>query len=311
MIPLDDPDIERSRYPVLTVGLIAANVLIFLYQLSLDPIEVFAFVYKFGAIPVEILGNSQLVAVPVQTGVFVTTIDVKSPIPDWATMFSSMFIHGGFLHLGGNMIYLWVFGKTVEDRFGHLAFAVLYVVAGIVGTLSQSWVDQSSEIPMVGASGAIAGVLGAYLLLYPLSRVRILLWMFLITVVRVPAIILLGFWAVIQFFNSVGSTGPEVGSSGGVAYFAHLGGFVFGAVIVGAYQLTRLGRFTVQGATNAIMATRMSLRKRLRRARNRTRNGGSRHWSSVFCPSCGSDELEYLDPPVRRWRCMRCFNLFA
>ena len=159
---------------------------------------------------------------------------------------------------------------------------------------------------MVGASGAIAGVLGAYLLLYPLSRVRILLWAFLIIVVRVPAILLLGFWGLLQYFNSVGSIGPEVANSG-VAYFAHLGGFVFGASVVGVYQMAHLGRLTA----SRVRFVAASARLRLRKARNRRRALGIRHWVSVSCPSCGSDELEYRDPPVRQWRCRRCNTLFS
>ena len=115
MIPLDDPDIERTRLPILTAGLIVANVLVFLYQLTLDSVESFAFVYKFGAIPAELLGQTHLTTIPAAVGVFLRFIDVESPIPDWATMLTAMFIHAGFLHLGGNMVYLWVFGKTVED----------------------------------------------------------------------------------------------------------------------------------------------------------------------------------------------------
>ena len=126
MIPLDDPDIERRRPPVLTAGLIAANVGVFLYQLTLNQIESAAFVYKFGAIPAEVLGNLNVVSIPVYIGPHVRSIDATSPVPNWATMFSSMFIHGGFLHLGGNMLYLWVFGKSIEDRFGHLAFIVFF-----------------------------------------------------------------------------------------------------------------------------------------------------------------------------------------
>ena len=222
-------------------------------------------------------------------------------------MLSSMFVHGGFLHVGSNMLYLWVFGKTMEDRFGYLVFAVLYVTGGIVGALSQSWIDDSSTIPLVGASGAIAGVLGAYLVLYPLSRVRVLLITLVIGVVRVPAILLLGLWGLLQFFNGLGSIGPEVASTG-VAYFAHLGGFALGVAVAGSYQAARLGRVLGGAAVAAISSRGPGIAGILGIGRRKPR---STRWVSVSRPNCGSDELDFLDPPIRLWRCRRCHTGFS
>ena len=278
MIPLSDPDIHRRSTPYVTGALLVASVLVFLHQLSLDDLGTFLFTYKYAAIPAEVLGGEHLSQIPVFTGQGVRTIDVTSPIPDWATMFTSMFMHAGFLHLAGNMLYLWAFGKSIEDRFGHLAYLVFYLLAGVVAVVAHSLVDSSSFTPMVGASGAIAGVLGAYLLLYPFSRINTLLFFGLIMSFRVPAIVLLGFWAAIQYFNGVASLGPEV-SSGGVAYFAHIGGA----------RLTK-ARLGVGGSSPP--AT------------------GPRQWATVSCPECGTDILDFEDG-LHRWYCRRCDLYFS
>ncbi len=210
MIPLRDLIPSRTR-PFVTIGLIILNTLVFLYQLSLGPL-VNTLVMVFGLVPADF---------------------------SWTTVFTSMFLHGGFLHLAGNMLYLWVFGDNVEDRVGHGRFLVFYLLCGVVAALAQSAVAPHSRIPMVGASGAIAGVLGAYLVLYPRSRVLTLLPIFIFwQVVEIPAVYLLGMWFLLQFLSGVGSiaTTAVSGDAGGVAFWAHVAGFVAGVAGISVFR---------------------------------------------------------------------------
>ncbi len=214
MIPLRD-NIPSYRTPIVTVGLIAANILVYLNQLMLPPQEAVQFVHLYGLIPLEISGGDLL---------------VPHPVPLYATVFTSMFVHGGLFHLGGNMLYLWIFGDNVEDRIGRLKFLVFYLLSGLAAAATQIWTDPASKIPMVGASGAISGVLGAYLFLFPHARVLTLIPLgFFYRLVEVPALIVLGFWIIVQVLNGVGTLGVQVG---GVAWFAHIGGFVAGLGMV-------------------------------------------------------------------------------
>jgi membrane associated rhomboid family serine protease len=205
MIPIKDVIPSRTT-PIVTITLIAANTLVFLYQLGLAPAELEAFIFTFGLIPAHF------------------TI---------ATMFSSMFVHAGLGHAGGNLLYLWIFGDNIEDRLGHGRFLVFYLATGVVAALSQMAMDPASRIPMVGASGAIAGVMGGYLVLYPHSRV-LTLFPFPLMLFEVPAIFFLGLWFVIQFVSGLGSlaAATEAGLPGGVAFWAHVMGFVSGVVLV-------------------------------------------------------------------------------
>lgn len=210
MIPLRD-NIPSYRTPIVTVGLIAANILVYVNQLMLPPQEAVQFVHLYGLIPLEISGGDLL---------------VPHPVPLYATVFTSMFVHGGLFHLGGNMLYLWIFGDNVEDRIGRLKFLIFYLLSGLAAAATQIWTDPASKIPMVGASGAISGVLGAYLFLFPHARVLTLIPLgFFYRLVEVPALIVLGFWIIVQVLNGVGTLGVQVG---GVAWFAHIGGFVAG-----------------------------------------------------------------------------------
>ena len=210
MIPLRD-NIPSYRTPIVTVGLIAANILVYVNQLMLPPQEAVQFVHLYGLIPLEISGGDLL---------------VPHPVPLYATVFTSMFVHGGLFHLGGNMLYLWIFGDNVEDRIGRLKFLIFYLLSGLAAAATQIWTDPASKIPMVGASGAISGVLGAYLFLFPHARVLTLIPLgFFYRIVEVPALIVLGFWIIVQVLNGVGTLGVQVG---GVAWFAHIGGFVAG-----------------------------------------------------------------------------------
>ena len=222
MLPLKD-DIPTSTVPLVTVGLIAANVLIFFYQISLeftgDPAALRAaqaFVFEFGLTPCRLTGSCPAPQV--------------SPHPV-VTVFTSMFLHGGLFHVFGNMLYLWIFGNNVEDTLGHGRFLGFYLAAGVAAALAQTVVSPSSTIPMIGASGAVSGVLGAYLILYPHANVLTLITFgFFIRIVRIPAIIVLGFWIVVQLLNGLVTYGA--GARGGVAWFAHIGGFLAGIVLL-------------------------------------------------------------------------------
>lgn len=214
MIPLRD-NIPSSRAPVVTIGLIATNILVYLNQMRLPPQAAVQFIYLYGLTPLEISSGDLL---------------VPHPVPLYGTLFTSMFVHGGLFHLGGNMLYLWIFGDNVEDRIGRLKFLIFYLLSGLGAAAAQIWADPVSKIPMVGASGAISGVLGAYLFLFPHARVLTLIPLGLFSrVVEIPALVVLGFWIVVQILNGVMTLGTQVG---GVAWLAHIGGFVAGLVMV-------------------------------------------------------------------------------
>ena len=210
MIPLKDENPSFS-FPMLTVGIIGANIMVFIYQLSLGE-GLPLFIYRMGLVPYEFIHMTDL---PPATSI---------PIP--LTLLTSIFLHGGLLHLAGNMLYLWIFGDNVEDSMGHLRFLIFYVLCGAIASLLHILVNTDSKVPTIGASGAISGVLGAYLVLYPRARVVTLLFFFyLIRIVRLPAMFFLGVWFLWQLM-SAGLGG------GGVAWFAHIGGFAGGVALV-------------------------------------------------------------------------------
>lgn len=216
MIPLKDENPSQTT-PVVNITLIAINVLIFLYELSLGR-HLNLFIRAFGLVPYEV---THFVDLPPQT-----------PGGPWFTLFTSMFLHGGWMHLIGNMLFLWVFGDNVEDAMGHFRYLVFYLLSGIAAALVHILTSPSSMIPTVGASGAISGVLGAYFVLYPRARILTLIPLFFwweITVL--PAFVFLGFWFIFQLFQGV-LTLPMAGKVGGVAWWAHIGGFVAGMVLV-------------------------------------------------------------------------------
>jgi membrane associated rhomboid family serine protease len=208
----DNPTV---RPPIVTVATIALCVLVYLYQLGLGEQAEELLILGFGMIPAVLFGYERLPA----------AIPTVSP---WLTILSSMFLHGGFLHLLGNMLYLWVFGNNVEDAMGHARFTVFYVVWGVAAALSQALIEPESTIPMIGASGAISGVLGAYIVLHPHARVQVLFFYGLVTVINLPASVVLGWWAAVQVISLLLA---EPGQ-GGVAWYAHLGGFIAGAALV-------------------------------------------------------------------------------
>ncbi len=220
MIPLKD-DNPTEITPVVTVSTIVACVLVFLYEISLPAESNEAFVYMYGAIPANVFGHAQLPP------------ELMS-LPAYGTLFSSMFLHGGWMHLIGNMLYLWIFGNNIEDVMGHAKFIIFYGVCGVIATLSHAMIDPESTIPMVGASGAISGVLGAYLLLYPRARVLVFIPIgFFSQMIHVPAALVLGLWFLMQIFSGGMSLGHE---GGGVAFFAHIGGFIAGMALIGFFK---------------------------------------------------------------------------
>lgn len=216
MVPLHDNNPTRIT-PYVTYGLIGINIFVFLYQITL-PIDMLnQFLSTWGVVP--ILLSASLSG---QVSSFV-----------WITLMTSQFLHGGIYHLAGNMLYLWVFGNNVEDKMGHVRFLIFYLACGVLAGLSQWFVSQASEVPLVGASGAIAGVMGAYIIRFPRARILTVIPIFFyITAIRIPAYLFLGFWFVQQALYSIFSLGVQTGmNSGGVAYWAHAGGFVFGALL--------------------------------------------------------------------------------
>lgn len=202
MFPIGDDNTSRRTLPLVTYALIALNVLFFLVELSGGD----AFIETWAFVPSRFLAN---------------------PAGDFLTIFTSMFMHGGWLHIGGNMLYLWIFGDNVEDRFGHLRYLVFYLLCGIAATFAQLAFSLGSSIPNLGASGAIAGVLGAYLLLFPQRKVTVMLGS---GVTQMPALIVIGLWFVLQLFSGIGSIASSA-DTGGIAYMAHIGGFIAGVVL--------------------------------------------------------------------------------
>jgi membrane associated rhomboid family serine protease len=230
MFPIHD-DNPTHRPPLVTVALIAACILIYFWQVSLGPQGGAAAVYSFGFIPALLFTDA---ALPPDLAV----------IPASATLLTSMFLHGGFMHLAGNMLFLWVFGNNIEDVCGHARFLAFYLACGVVAAFAQALPNPGSEIPMIGASGAISGVLGAYLLLFPHARVHVLIWFGLVWLRTIPAGWLLGFWFVFQLLSGVWSDPSQPG----VAFWAHIGGFVAGMALI---FLFRDRRFKIGGGRRA------------------------------------------------------------
>ena len=221
MIPLSDEN-RTSRKPVVSYALLGAIVLAFLWQLQAGD----AAVYAFGLIPARLVHGALL---PPQ-------LDWA---PAWATVFTSMFLHGGWMHLGGNLLYLWIFGDNVEDALGRGRFVAFYLLCGVAAALVQTVSETTSIVPMIGASGAISGVLGAYLRLFPHAQVRVLVPLFIVFyTIRVPAWVVLGLW----FLFQLASSAMIQPGQGGVAFFAHIGGFLSGLILVGLLMPRRKAR---------------------------------------------------------------------
>jgi membrane associated rhomboid family serine protease len=222
-IPLGDDNSTRRTTPVVVYLLIAANALVWFLQLSMGD----RFTMGFSTIPYEITHGVDLTGIKriVVDGHSVALHNYPGPTPIYLTLLTSMFMHGSWMHIIGNMLYLWIFGDQIEDRLGHAKFLVFYLLCGLVAGLAQVFYSADSMLPGLGASGAIAGVLGAYLLRFPRNQVRVL---FLRSVVAVPAMLVLGAWIVLQLVSQI----SVVKGAGGVAYMAHIGGFVAGLVLM-------------------------------------------------------------------------------
>ncbi len=221
LFPIGDDNTERRLTPVVTYTLIAINVMVFIYQL-VHP----EFTYGYSVVPAEITQGRDINNIVRVGGSSLRLYAGPSFI--YLTMISAMFMHGDFMHIGGNMLYLWIFGDNVEDRMGHAKFLIFYLLCGILASVTHIFFGPNSVVPSLGASGAIAGVLGAYLILFPRRGVRVFQWG---RIIEMPALIVIGFWGLLQFLSGFGSL-AHIGESGGVAYMAHVGGFVAGIVLV-------------------------------------------------------------------------------
>ena len=213
MFPIGDDNTSRRTVPLVTYVLIVLNVLFFLVELSGGD----AFIMKWAFVPSRFLAN---------------------PFGDFPTLFTSMFMHGGWVHLGGNMLYLWIFGDNVEDRLGQAKFITFYLLSGLAATFAQLMFSLGSDVPNLGASGAIAGVLAAYLVMFPQGRVHVLMGR---GIIPMPALIVIGLWFVLQLFSGIGSI-ANTADTGGVAYMAHIGGFVAGFVLTFLFRVNSVPR---------------------------------------------------------------------
>ncbi|NEP17042.1 MAG: rhomboid family intramembrane serine protease [Leptolyngbya sp. SIO4C1] len=233
MVPLSDNNPTQTT-PYVVYGLVALNVVIFLYELMLQTMPSDAALQQFF--------NTWAIVPQELTASF--TGQAAAPASEWLTLISSQFLHGGFLHIAGNMLYLWIFGNNIEDQLGHVKFLVFYLACGVLAGLAQWVFAPLSDVPTLGASGAIAGVMGAYIIRFPRAQILTLLPLFFImTTVRLPAIFFLGWWFIQQALYGVASLGAQADmGTGGVAYWAHAGGFVFGCIlgpVLGLFAKTR------------------------------------------------------------------------
>jgi membrane associated rhomboid family serine protease len=216
MMPISDAN-PRKRFPILVVGLIILNVLVFIWELSLSASGLQEAFVTLSVVPQQFT-------------------DAPFSLESWLDIFRSMFFHGGIEHIAGNMLYLWLFGDNVEDRMGIILFLFVYFVSGIAAALAQIAIDPDSTVPLVGASGAIAGILGSYIVLYPNVKVKGLVPLGRTSrMAEWPAWAVLGLWFVLQLVSGIGSLGAEAQGGGGVAFFAHIGGFVLGAIVAGIF----------------------------------------------------------------------------
>ncbi len=221
MVPLSD-DNPTEITPFITYGLIAANIWVFFHETSLTPQQLTLFFKHYAIVPQELTASFN-------------GYNTNQPIPEWMTLITSQFLHGGFLHIAGNMLFLWVFGNNIEEQLGHFKYLFFYLACGILAGLSQWFFAPYSSIPSLGASGAIAGVMGAYIIRFPQARVLTLIPIgFFITTVRIPSVFFLGFWFLQQALYGFASlnTPSNIGmEGGGIAYWAHAGGFIFGFIL--------------------------------------------------------------------------------
>jgi membrane associated rhomboid family serine protease len=243
VLPLYDDNSDRTGTPFVNYALIAANILVFVFLQQLGTND--AFTYAFSTVPLEIITGKDIETagrVVLQNGQrFLAPGLEHTPISVYITLFTSMFMHGGYAHIGGNMLFLWIFGDNIEDRLGHVRYLVFYLVCGLIASLSHVLATaafaadrDSLLVPSLGASGAISGVLGGYILLHPTRRVTVILFRFL---TDVPAYVAIGLWFVFQLISGLGMLGGS--AEGGVAYAAHIGGFIAGLVLIKLFEIGR------------------------------------------------------------------------
>lgn len=223
MLPIGDQRIRGASFPIVTVALLVVNVLVFVYQATLSQAELQGFVETWGTVPAEILDGR-----------------------GYVTLITSMFVHGGWFHVGSNMLFLWVFGDNIEALLGRIGYLLFYLLGGIAASGAQVLSNPASTVPSVGASGAVAATLGAYVLAFPQAYVRVLLFLgIFVTTTRVTAILFVGVWALSQFLNGIAALGVQTAQTGGVAYWAHIGGFAFG-VLAGLFFRGRAEDITLE-----------------------------------------------------------------
>jgi membrane associated rhomboid family serine protease len=231
VIPIGDEDTGgQPGLPWVNLAIIAINVIVFLYQL-VDP----NFTNGYSTVPAEITSGRDIVGqfpLTAPDGTVFVIDEAPGPMPIWLTLFTSMFMHGGWLHIGGNMLFLFIFGDNIEKAYGHIKYLAFYLVCGIIAGLAHVYSQPDSIIPSLGASGAISGVMAGYLVLFPTNRVKVILTLGFIFLrpIMVPAVVMIGIWALLQFINGLGAIAVTDQTSG-VAYWAHIGGFIAGAVI--------------------------------------------------------------------------------
>lgn len=213
IFPIGDENVKGGFKPIFSYSFIVINIVIFIFQFSLEPNAIQAFVTNFGAIPTEILAGE-----------------------DYVTLFTNMFLHAGLMHLLFNMLYLWIFGDNIEATIGNSRFILFYISGGVFASLVHVFLNPSSAVPSIGASGAIAAIMGAYIMMFPQSRIR--MWVFFKSI-YIPALIFLGFWIVQQLYSGLSDLGPESAQKGGTAWWAHIGGFVYG--VAAGYLFKKLG----------------------------------------------------------------------
>jgi membrane associated rhomboid family serine protease len=214
MFPIGDENRGIRLRPYVNWGIIALNILVFLYQLTLSDFDLTKFIFDWGVVPNDVSHGDHLY-----------------------TLVTCMFLHGGWLHIAGNMLFLWVFGDNIEDTMGHIRYPIFYLLCGIAASGLQVLINSNSNTPLIGASGAISGVLAAYLVLYPKGKIRTILLIGIPFIVLIPAWGMIGYWILIQFINGIASLGVRTAETGGgVAYFAHIGGFIAGVILVWLFR---------------------------------------------------------------------------
>lgn len=233
LLPFRDDNPSYS-FPIVTMSLVVLNVIFYIFSGLAGPMEYLGNLYTFALIPAELFHGQNINSIPSEWLLADEAQPAIRNIPTFLTLFTHMFMHGGFMHLLGNIWFLWLFGDNIEDRMGSFRFIIFYLVAGVVAALSHGLTGTSSVIPMIGASGAISGVIGAYIVLFPYARIHTLFFFFFFffTTIRIPAFIFLGLWFLGQVFYGFSSLGVE---GAGVAFFAHIGGFIAGVIMVNLF----------------------------------------------------------------------------